>query len=285
MESAGRKLRTLLEEVDIVVAPGASDGLTAKLIEAAGFTAVHCTGGGISRSMGLPDLGQTTLTEVAGRIRGMAEVCPLPMIVDVDSGFGNVLNLMRTVRVMESAGAAAIHVEDMEVPPRSTDAAANLYPAEEAAQRVRAALRARQDPDFHVIARTNALVVGDLDEAIDRANRYADLGADLIFVEFFTSRAQIEAVARRVAAPKLIGLIHDSDETPPSAELAEMGYRIEIVAADPQLAAIHAIQALLTHLKSTGTTNGFDAKVTFAQRDAIIGTAQAKAILAESAPR
>ena len=120
-----------------------------------------------------------------------------------------------------------------------------------------------------------------LDEAVDRANRYADAGADLVFVEAFENRGQIEQVAGRVAAPKLINAIHDSDETPPADTLAEMGYRILVVAAEPQLAAIHAIRVLLAHLKETGTTVGFDAKVSFAERNAIVGTAEARRILDE----
>ncbi len=284
MPSAATRLRELLAEPGIVVAPGAVDALAAKLIEAAGFPAAYCTGGGISRSLGLPDVGYVTLTEMAGRGRNIAETCSLPLIADVDAGFGNVLTLMRAVRTFEAAGAAAIHVEDKEVPRRARDARANLVTAEEMAGRIRAALRARRTAEFVIIARTDALPVLGIGEAIDRANRYADAGADVIYVEYLKTRAEMEAVARRVAAPKLISLNKGEGELLPADALAAMGFKILTLPADLQLAAIHAMRALLAHLQAAGTTAGFDAMATFAERDELIGLAAARALEAEFIP-
>jgi 2-methylisocitrate lyase-like PEP mutase family enzyme len=284
MSGGAARLRALLAQPGIVVAPGAADALMARLVEAAGFPAVYCTGGGISRSLGLPDVGYVTLTEMAGRVRGMAEACALPLIADVDAGFGNALTLMRAVRTFEAAGAAAIHVEDKEVPRRARDARANLVRAEEMAGRIRAALRARSTPEFVVIARTDAVPVLGIDAAIDRANRYADAGADVIYVEYLKARAEMEAVARRVAAPKLVSLNKGEGELLPADELAAMGFKILTLPADLQLAAIHAMRALLAHLKAAQTTAGFEAMATFAERDELIGLAAARALEAEFVP-
>jgi 2-methylisocitrate lyase-like PEP mutase family enzyme len=276
MASAPATLRTLLLEPGIVVAPGAADALTAKLVEAAGFAAVYCTGGGISRGRGYPDVGYTTLTEMAERVRNMVEVCPLPMIADIDSGFGNVATLMRAVRTFVALGAAGVHVEDMEVPRRCSAAEDNIVPGEEMAGRVKAAMSAKTDPDFVVIARTDVLPYHGLDAAINRANLYAEAGADMVYVEFLNDRAAIEAVAKGVAAPKLISLNKGENELIPAADLAAMGYKLLTHAADTQLAAIHAMRALLTHLKQHGSTSGFGAMVSFAERDNLIGLADVR---------
>jgi 2-methylisocitrate lyase-like PEP mutase family enzyme len=278
MASAPATLRTLLLEPGIVVAPGAADALTAKLVEAAGFTAVYCTGGGISRSMGFPDVGYVTLSEMVGRVRNIAEVCNLPLVADVDAGFGNVLTLMRAVRTFEAAGASAIHVEDKEVPHRTRDSRANLVDAEEMTGRVRAAIQARSNPEFVIIARTDVLPILGLDAAIERANRYADAGADVVYVEHLKTRADMEVVAKRVSAPKLISLNKGEGELVPADALGEMGYKILTLPADAQLAAIHNMKALLEHLKESGSMEKFDAMVTFPDRDALVGLADVRAI-------
>jgi 2-methylisocitrate lyase-like PEP mutase family enzyme len=276
MPSEGKRLRALFAEPGIVVAPGASDGLTARLIEETGFLAVYCTGGGISRGCGYPDVGYMTLTEMAERVRNMVEVCALPMIADIDSGFGNVLTLMRAVRTFVALGAAGVHVEDMEVPRRRAAAEDNIVPGEEMAGRVRAAVSAKTDADFVVIARTDVLPCHGLDAAIDRANLYAAAGADMVYVEFLKDRAAIETVAKGVAAPKVISLNKGANELVPAADLAAMGYKLLTHPADTQLAAIHAMRALLSHLKQHGSTAGFDAMASFAERDNLIGLADAR---------
>ncbi len=278
MPSAGAALKRLMVERDIVVAPGASDALSAKLIEEAGFPAVYCTGGGISRGKGFPDLGLTTLTEVVERIANMTEVCPLPMIADVDAGFGNVLTLQRAVRLFERAGAAGVHVEDMEVPHRRRHARDNIVELDEMAGRIRAAVAARTDPDFLIIGRTDCLPTHGLDEAIRRARCFAEAGADMVYVEFFIDRQQVETVAREISAPKLISLNKGENTLIPAAELAQMGYKLLTLPAELQLAAIHAMRAMLAHIKRHGTSDGFDAMVSFPDRNKLVGTDESKRV-------
>ena len=276
-KSAARRLRDLLRRSPIVVAPGAPDALTARLVAEAGFAAVHATGGGIARSRGVPDLGVTTLTELVERVASMTEACSLPVIADADSGYGGNLNVARAIRLLERAGAAGVHLEDEHVPRQAPQAAANLLDPGEMATRIGAALAARADPDFAIIARTNAVPALGLDAAIDRANRYADAGADLVYVESTRTRRDMETVARRVKAPRLISINKGVNEPVTPAALAEMGYRIVTHPADTQLAAIHAIRAVLGHLKANGTSEAFAAMVPFAERDVIVGTAEYRA--------
>lgn len=284
MSSAGSALKRLMAERDVVVAPGASDALASKLIEEAGFEAVYCTGGGISRGRGFPDLGLTTLTEMVERVANMTEVCPLPMIADVDAGFGNVLNLQRAVRLFERAGAAGIHVEDLEVPHRRKEARGNIVDPEEMAGRIRAALVARRDPDFLIIARTDCMPTHGLEEAIRRARLYAEAGADMVYVEFFVDRQQIEAVARDIRTPKLISLNKGENELIPASELGQMGYKILTLPAELQLASIHAMRAMLAHIKRHGTSAGFEAMASFPDRNKLVGTEHYKSVEQEFLP-
>lgn len=271
MIGAGR-LRDLLAGPDPVQAPGAADPLTALLVKEAGFAAIHGTGGGIARGLGQPDLGQFGLTELVGRIGAITEVCDLPIIVDVDSGFGGPLPLARAVRLLTRVNAAAVHVEDREVPRRSADPRADIMPPRTMAGRIRAALDARSSGGPLVIARTDSRPTMGLDEAIDRANRYADAGADLVYVEFVKTREEIEAVARRVAAPKLIAMTRGETARLTARDLGDMGFRIVIFPADTQLAAMHAIRALLAHMRANGTAEGFTAMATMAERNRLVGT-------------
>ena len=284
MADAPATLRALLRQPGILVAPGAADALTAKMVEAAGFSAAYGTGGGISRSLGLPDVGLMTLGELTGRVRNIAEVCRLPLIVDGDSGYGSVFTLTRAVRMLETAGAAAMHIEDREVPRRVRDAEANLFEIDAMAARIRAALRARSNPDFVIIARTEALPILGLDAAVQRANRYAEAGADMVYVEYLRDRSHMEAVAARVPAPKLISQNKGQGELLPAAVLGDMGYKIMTVPADAQLAAIHNMKAMLDHLREHGSNADFDAMVTFADRDRAIGVAETRAMEEELLP-
>jgi 2-methylisocitrate lyase-like PEP mutase family enzyme len=270
--SPGARLKQALAERDIVVAPGAADGLAARLIEDAGFPAVYCTGGGISRGRGFPDLGLVTLTEAVERVSNMTEICSLPMIADVDAGFGNVLTLQRAVRLLERAGAAGLHVEDKEVPHRSREAKNNIVGMDEMCGRVRAAVAARRDPDFMIVARTDCLPTHGMEEAIRRGRAYAAAGADMIYVEHFKTKEQIERVARELAAPKLVSLNKGENELVPAAELGRMGYTLLTLPAELQLASIHAMRAMLDHISRFGTSDGFDAMATFPERSKLVNT-------------
>lgn len=274
-----RKLRELLGREEIVVAAGAYDGLSALLVKEAGFDAVFCTGGGISRSFGYADVGYLTLTELVDRVGNMVEVTGLPCIVDADSGFGNALNIQRTVQLLERAGAAGIHIEDEEFPARGRSLADRYYSTDEMVRRLEAMVAARRDPDLVLIARTSVLPGLGLDEAIARANRYAQTGVDMVYVEYAATPADVEEVARRVAAPKLIGQNKDEVAVRKPAELQALGFRMLTYPADSQLAAIHAMRGVLKHLREHGTSLGYTDMVTFEERDRAIGADRYKSVL------
>jgi len=277
LTSATQRLRALLAAPDPVVAPGTPDPLTALLAQEAGFAALHGTGGGIARGLGQPDLGQFGLETLVGRIGAITEVCRLPIIVDVDSGFGGPLSLARAIRLLARLDAAAVHIEDREVPGRSRDPRADIMEPARMVGRLRAALDARGADGPLVIARTDSRPELGLDAAIDRVNRYADAGADLVYVEFIKARAEIEAVARRVAAPKVIAVTRGETAPLTVADLGAMGFRIVIFPADAQLAAMHAMRSVLAHIRAQGTAEGFDAMATMADRNRLVGTGEAQA--------
>jgi len=272
--SAGARLRGLLTTEPIVVAPGVWDGLSARLAAEAGFAAAYCTGGGIARGRGWPDLGLATLSELDATVSNIAEVCDLPLIVDLDSGFGNVLNIRRGVRLMERAGAAALHIQDVEVPRRA--AAADIIPVPAMIGRLRAAADARRDEDFLIVARTDVGPLLGLDAAIERANQYVEAGVDMVYVEGMVSQTDVELVARQVGGMKLISLNKGETILMPPAELAELGFRLLTHPADAQLAAIAAMRGLLRHLKHEGTTAEFEPMASFPEREAIVGLADAR---------
>ena len=268
-------LRTLIAGGDVVVAPGVNDGLSARLAARAGFAAVYATGGGIARSMGYPDLGLISMTEMTARIGGIVEHAGVPVIADADTGYGNALNARRAVRELERAGVAALHLEDQVFPKRCghyDDKA--VVPVAEMAQKLRAARDAATDPDLVLIARTDALAVEGLDAAIERALAYAEAGADVIFIEAPTTDAQIEAIAGRVPQPKLINMF-EGGKTPlvPLDRLAALGYRIVIIPSDLQRAAIRAMEDTLAAIRRDGNSRAVaDRMATFSDREAVIGT-------------
>jgi 2-methylisocitrate lyase-like PEP mutase family enzyme len=274
---AATALRQLLKGDDVVVAPGVYDGLSARLARAAGFVAVYATGGGIARSMGYPDLGLLSLSEVLDRLREIVHHAQVPVIADADTGYGNALNVRRTVREFAQTGVAALHLEDQTFPKRCghLDDKSVVAPAEMVGK-VRAARDAASGTDLVLIARTDAIAVEGLDAAIERAHAYAEAGADVVFVEAPTSEAQIETIARGVAAPKLLNMF-EGGKTPfvPLARLRALGYRIVIIPSDLQRAAIHAMQDVLAAIRRDGTSRSVAGRmVSFAEREAIVGTAE-----------
>jgi 2,3-dimethylmalate lyase len=251
------RLRELLAGDEIVVAPGAFDALSARLVEAAGFPAVYLTGFGTTASLlGRPDVGLLTMTEMvqaAGRIRAAVEV---PVVADADTGYGNALNVIRTVREYEAAGVAAIHLEDQVAPKRCGHLEGKrVVPAETMTDRVRAAVAARRDPDFVLIARTDARAVEGLDAAIDRARRYRDAGADMLFVEALQSEAEVERVADVFRGVPLLFNWAEGGKTPPLSRdrLRELGFRLVICPVSTLLAATEAMRAVLARIARDGT--------------------------------
>jgi methylisocitrate lyase len=267
------QFRRLLEGKRILVAPGAFDGLSARLIERAGFPLIYVTGGGIARSMGYPDMGLITMSEVITRAKNIVDVTKIPVLADADTGYGNALNVMRTVREFEITGVAGIHIEDQITPKKCGHyEGKSLVSEEEMIKKIEAAIEARTDPDFVIIARTDARAVEGLENAIRRGRRYAEAGADVFFVEAPQSVEEIQAIAKSISVPLLINMFKGG-KTPlvPMNELEAMGYRVAIVPSPLQLAAIHAMEGLLQILKKEGTIESFSERmVSFKERDEIV---------------
>jgi 2-methylisocitrate lyase-like PEP mutase family enzyme len=272
--SAAARLRTRLGVGGILVVPGVYDGLSARIAAATGFEAIYCSGGAVARSSGVPDIALLTMTEVLARLREVIDSTDLPVIADADTGYGNAVNVTRTVREFERLGAAAIHLEDQVAPKKCGHySGQQLVSAEEMVQKLRAALDTRRE--MLIIARTDARGQAGLGEAIRRGRMYADAGADIVFIEAPTSREEVETIARSFSEPLLINMF-EGGRTPliPAAELAAMGYRLMLVPSDLQRAAIRGMQAAAEALLRDGSTAAVrDQLVTFAERDEIVDLA------------
>ncbi len=247
-----QQLRQLINRKHGLVVPGAYDGVSAKLVERAGFPVAYMTGYGVSASrLGLPDMGFAGLGEMADQARNMAGAVSIPLIADADTGYGNALNVRRTVALYESAGVAGLHLEDQQMPKRCGHLAGKLVvSAEEFAAKIQAAVEARTDPDFVIIARTDAIAVNGLDDALHRAEAAVKAGADMLFVEAPTTEAQIERVARAFDTPLLFNYAPGGrSPLPPFARLRELGYAVILLPVDTLFVAARAIQGFLRELK------------------------------------
>jgi 2-methylisocitrate lyase-like PEP mutase family enzyme len=244
------RLRELLAGDELIVAPGVYDGISAALVDKLGFAAAYMTGAGVCASAyGLPDIGLLTLTEMAERARMLAAQLSVPLIADADTGYGSPINVVRTVREYERAGVAAIQLEDQVFPKRCGHLAGkDVVSADRFALALQAAVDAREE--LLIIARTDALAVHGIDEAIRRANRYAQIGADVVFVEAPESIEQIEQIAAAVDAPLLLNVV-PGGRTPEVAQarLAELGYRIAIHPGAALAAVVPAAIAALGALR------------------------------------
>ena len=241
-----------------VVAPGSYDALSARLVEQAGFDVVYMSGFASTASLiGRPDVGLLTGTEMIDNARRIVAAVDVPVIADGDTGYGNAINVVRTVQSYEQAGVAGVHLEDQVMPKKCGHMSGKaVIPADEMAGKIRAAVAARRDPDFVVIARTDAAAVDGLDAALDRARAYADAGADLLFVEAPTSEADIARVARELAgvAPLVFNWAEGGRTPPiPLDRIAEMGFALVLFPIGTLLAATAGIRALLAALKADGT--------------------------------
>jgi len=240
--TARQNLRALLDRGELVVAPGVFDGITAHLVKRTGQPAAYMTGAGVAASgFGLPDIGLVTATEMAERARMLVGVLgDIPLIADADTGYGMAMNVVRTVQLYEQAGVAAIQLEDQVFPKRCGHLEdKHVVEAAEFELTLAAALDARTDDNLLVVARTDARAPLGLDAAIERANRYAQAGADVIFVEAPQSIEEIERIAREVQAPLLINLVLGGMTPLGSASrLQELGYAIAIHPSNPLARAV-----------------------------------------------
>ena len=246
-------LRELLAAPRMLIAPGAYDGIGARLIEQAGFNAVYMTGAGTAAARGYPDFGLLDMGEMVGNAATMARSISVPLIADADTGYGNELNVTRTVREYESHGVAAIHIEDQVSPKRCghLDGKEVVSRAEFVSQ-IRAAVDARRTKEFVIIARTDARAMLSLDEAIWRGNAALDAGADLVFVEATQSLEEVAAVPKAVKGPCLLNVV-PGGRTPifDLREAEAMGYKLAILPGLMLAAAIQAGDAALAQLKAT----------------------------------
>jgi len=275
------KLRGLLESGDLIVAPGVFDGLSARLVEMASFSAVYGSGGAVSRAIGLPDIGLLSLTEVTEQMRRIVDSTDLPVIADADTGFGNAINTYRTALEFSRIGVAAFHLEDQTFPKRCGHLSdKSVIPPEEMAQKIRAAKDATSSSGPLLIARTDAVAVEGFDAAIDRALRYGEAGADILFVEAPETVEQIAEVAARIEAPKLINMFSGGKTPVVSTErLRELGYQIVIIPSDLQRATIKAIQRTLAAIARDGNSSKVeDELATFTERELIVRTEEYLAI-------
>jgi 2-methylisocitrate lyase-like PEP mutase family enzyme len=270
------KLKTMFASGRIAVAPGAYDGLSARLVERAGFAAVYASGGAIARSAGVPDLGLISMNAIVDRLAAMVDVVAVPVVADADTGYGNALNAQAAARAFERAGVAAFHLEDQTFPKKCGHYDdKRLVPMAEMVQKLKAVRDALHDPDFIVIARTDAIAVEGFAAALDRAAAYREAGADMLFVEAPTSEKEIAEIAKSVSGWKLINMF-EGGKTPllPVSRLEALGYHLVIIPSDTQRAAIKAMQRVLAAIDRDGSAAAMrDDMVSFKEREALVDTA------------
>ena len=272
-----QKLRALLSKPGYTVVPGAHDTLTAKLVELAGFDGVYLTGGGYSRACGYPDIGLLTMTEITQYISRTVDALEIPVIADMDAGYGNALNVIRAVREYEKTGVAAFHLEDQVSPKKCGHyEGKQLVSRQEMIGKIKAAVDTRRDADMVIIARSDARAVEGLQASIDRVNAYLEAGADVGFVEAPQSAEELASAARQLTKPALAN-IFEGGKTPalPAAQLEAMGYRIGIYPSQTHRAAIAAAKRVLAVLKRDGDTAAIESELaTFNDREDAVNAAK-----------
>jgi methylisocitrate lyase len=271
--SKAAQLRKLIEEPGIVVLPGAHDVLAAKVIEQAGFPVIFTGGFSISAStLGVPDIGLLTATENLDRVRRVVEAVSVPVVADMDTGYGNPLNVVRTVQECARLGVAGITLEDQLWPKRCGHMEGkSVIPMDEHVEKLKAAVYARGDGDLVVIARTDARAPLGLEEAIRRGHAYVSAGADVLFIEAPQSIEELNTVAASFEVPLLANMI-EGGKTPflAATELEQIGFKIALYPLSSLFASARAVQDVASHLMSTGTTSGFDRMASFHEFEEII---------------
>ncbi|MGA8650704.1 MAG: isocitrate lyase/phosphoenolpyruvate mutase family protein [Xanthobacteraceae bacterium] len=254
--STSLRLKALLARRAAVTVPGAANALFARVIEDLGFEAVYVTGAGIANMLlGVPDVGLTTMTEVSETIAAIADVVSVPIIVDADTGYGNAVNVVRTVRTLERAGAAGIQIEDQVFPKKCGHfAGKDVIAAEEMVQKIKAAVDARRDPSLQIIARTDARAVEGLERALDRAQAYVAAGADATFVEAPASLEELARIPQALDVPQVANIVFGGKTPDPGRDkLAELGFSIVLYANAALQAALKASYDVLSVLKAEGS--------------------------------
>jgi 2-methylisocitrate lyase-like PEP mutase family enzyme len=276
------QLRAILRDGGPGIVPGATDCFTARLIEEAGFPVVYVTGGGTANAyLGAPDIGLVTLNELASQVERIANAVSIPVIADCDTGFGGIANVKRTIRTYERAGAAGLHIEDQVFPKRCGHFdGKSVVPVKDMLYRLQAALDARTDPDFLIIARTDARAPEGFDAALARAKAYLAMGVDAIFFEQPRSVDELRRVGEALPGTVLVANMVERSKTPlvPASELATMGYRIILYANAALYLGAYAIRHGLSVLRAQETTESLlDQMMTFDERQKLIGLDKADA--------
>lgn len=250
------RLKTILQRRAAVTFPGAANGLFARVIEDLGFEVCYVTGAGVANMhLGAPDIGLTTLTELASHVSAMSDAVNLPLLVDGDTGFGNAVNMTRTVRVLERAGAAGLQIEDQVFPKKCGHFnGKDVIPLPEMVAKVKAAVDARRDGDFQIVARTDARAIEGLDKAIERALAFVEAGADATFVEAPVTVEELARIGREVPVPQIANIVFGGRTPDPGREkLAEMGFAGVLYANASLQAALRASYEVLSALKRDGS--------------------------------
>lgn len=259
MTTPASRLKTILARREAALMPGAPNALIANIIADLDFECAYVTGAGVTNMyLGTPDVGLLTMSEMVNHIAVIADSVDLPLLVDGDTGFGNSVNTYRTVRAYERAGAAGIQLEDQVFPKKCGHfSGKDVIPVGDMVQKIRAAVDARRDQDFQVVARTDAIAVNGIEDALDRAHRYIDAGADVTFVEAPETLEDIERVTRELPVPQIFNYVFGG-KTPPitHAELRRMGFGAGLFANAALQAAILAARDVMQELRTTGTLEG-----------------------------
>ena len=287
MSSAAQRLRELLAGPDLVVVPGVTGAFYARLAEQAGFEAIFTTGAGIANTLlGVPDIGLTTMTEVVTITRHVVDAVSIPVIADADTGYGNHLNVVRTVKELERAGVAGLFIEDQVAPKRCGHFdRKRVVPVREMAEKIVAATMARENPDLVLIARTDAIAVEGLEAALERARCYVEAGADIIFVEAPRSIEEMARIPGAVAVPCMINLV-EGGRTPilPATELAAMGFKLAVYANLALRTAAQAVERAFKVLREEGHSSSLiDEIFSWQKRQATVGLPEWERLDAEVA--
>lgn len=269
-----RKFRDQMNLRDAMIVPGAGNALTARVIADQHFDAVYVTGAGIANThLGAPDIGLVTLSELANTVSAIAEICHLPLVVDIDTGFGNAINTRRTVRLVERAGAFAMQIEDQVFPKKCGHFSGKaVISVEEAVSKIKAAVDAREDDNTMIIARTDARAIDGIEAAIDRAEAFVEAGADMTFVEAPRSEEEMRMITSRLKVPQVANMVVGG-KTPltPRSRLAELGFSLVLYANTPLQAAMRAMSEVLGALKADGDVSAvIDRLADFDERQRLV---------------
>ena len=280
-QSTRQKFRAMLKPGSAIILPGVANALAARVVADCGFEAAYVTGAGIANTfLGIPDNGLVTVSELTGHVAAIREVFTGPLMVDADTGFGNELNMRRTVQTLERAGADAIQIEDQVFPKRCGHfEGKEVIPAREMVSKIKAAVDARTDPDLIIVARTDAIAVEGFDKAMERAHAFQEAGADVGFVEAPTTPEQLAAIGR-LPWPQLANIVIGG-KTPEhtNEELKTLGFAGVIYANTALQAAVLGMQRALTHLKQNGQIgSAADLLATFSERQRLVDIASFQAM-------